>query len=130
VNLPIELVPGSRPPRFRWTATISMVGQVHTLRQEGSLPSGVDVAVASLIGLCGDLDAVNGQLRIERDKLVEELAESRRLCEGLARQVAESKSVNEGLVDRVAAQSELLAKKGERGPTTQPVIQPLRKGNK
>ncbi len=112
MRLPITNVPGSRPLRFRWTTTIDMMGGVRSLLQEGSLPSGVDVAVMQLITLCADLDALNG-------KLNEEVAELRKL--------------NEGLAERISAQSDLLSKKSEKPvPTIQPTgtvpITPLRKG--
>lgn len=48
-KLPIEVIPNSNPPRFRWKRRVStpngVVEQVH----EGTLPLGVDHAVSHLI---------------------------------------------------------------------------------
>lgn len=86
IKLPIDVVPGSHPIKFRWTQLIDHLGG-DRVRSEcvGALPSGVEKAVADLIALAKNLDVENTHL----------------------------KKLNEGLTERAAAQSEVLSRKAE-----------------
>lgn len=136
MKLPIEHISLSRPPRFKWTTTIQMLGGIHSSSQEGCLPSGVDVAVVDLIDLCKALDQANLDQFDQIAKLKQELVDLQKL--------------NEGLAERIAAQSELLSKRAERAevmtggvnsttgalrpkevaPQPAPQLTPIRKGLK
>ena len=49
MDLPIDLVPNSSPPRFVWKQTIDTpVGQ-RTIQHEGQLAPNVEMAIVSLI---------------------------------------------------------------------------------
>ena len=51
MNLPIDVVPDTRPPRFRWRQTVGTPVGPHVADCEGSLPPSVEGAVADLITL-------------------------------------------------------------------------------
>ncbi len=85
ISLPIDVVPGTDPPRFRWTQRVSTPLGPRELPCEGCLPPGAEQAVAALVAM------VNRQQR----------------------EVEHLRLVNEGLAERVAAQSELLSKRAE-----------------
>jgi hypothetical protein len=90
-RIPIDCIPDTVPPRFRWNQMVSTPGGQQVVEQEGTLPPSVEVAVAELVSFAKRLMRENA---------------------GLQGQV-------QGLADRVAAQSELLGKKAEKsGPIT------------
>lgn len=92
MNLPIELIPGTSPPKFRWRQTVTTpIGPI-TIDQEGLLPPAVDNAVGALITMTRQLLADNEALRKQID----------------------------GHVARIAAQSELLRKRAEAPVTVTP----------
>lgn len=49
--LPIELIPGTRPPRFRWCQTISTLAGNRIISHEGTISTSLEDAVAELIEL-------------------------------------------------------------------------------
>ena len=52
MTLPIELIPNTRPPQFKWRQTISTpIGSDRTVDHEGALPPSVEGVVAALISL-------------------------------------------------------------------------------
>lgn len=51
MKLPIELIPGSNPPKFRWWQTVTSPVGSRRIMCEGSLPSGVEGAVIHLINI-------------------------------------------------------------------------------
>lgn len=83
-RLPIELIPNSQPPRFRWRVRVDVNGP-RSMEMEGPLPSGVDAAVIELL-------AVVKQLQVENADLRKKL---------------------EGFAERIAGQSEILSKHAE-----------------
>lgn len=48
-RLPIEMVPGARPPKFRWRQVVSTPGGDRMVDHEGALPPSLEGAVATLI---------------------------------------------------------------------------------
>lgn len=50
-TIPIEVVPNTNPPRFRWRQTLSTPNGIMTLDHEGSLPPTVENVVVELISL-------------------------------------------------------------------------------
>ena len=51
MNLPIELISNSSPPRFRWRQTLQTPIGTRTVDHEGTLPPTVETAVEFLIAL-------------------------------------------------------------------------------
>lgn len=51
-SLPIELVPGNTPPRFRWQHTTSTPVGERTVECEGLAPTSMERALVDLISLC------------------------------------------------------------------------------
>lgn len=62
MKLPIDVIPGTNPPKFRWNQTVDSIAGVRTVQHEGTLPPIVENAVVLLIG-------VAKHTAIERDKL-------------------------------------------------------------
>ncbi len=63
IELPIDLVPNMHPLQFRWKQAVdSMVGRC-TVHCSGSLPPGVDDAVAALIAITHKMETENAELR-------------------------------------------------------------------
>lgn len=91
MRLPIDVVAGSRPLRFKWIQRVDSVGGVRTVDYEGTLVPSVEWSICELITL----------------------------CKQQAQQIKELQRIVNELTDRVAAQSELLAKKAEK-PAEQP----------
>lgn len=94
VKLPIDVIPGSNPPRFRWRQTIDTPDGRRSVDHEAGLPPTVEVAVVRLIGIAK-------QLMME---------------------VAALQGQVQGHCDRVAAQSEVITKQAEKqSPATIPL---------
>jgi hypothetical protein len=55
MDLPIDVVPGTTPPRFRWHFVVDTPVGKRCTQQEGSLPPVVEKAVADLIKLAKKL---------------------------------------------------------------------------
>ena len=51
MNLPIDLIPNTTPPRFRWRQVIDTPIGKKTIEHEGLLPPSVESAVAALVGI-------------------------------------------------------------------------------
>lgn len=75
--LPIDLVPGTNPPCFRWRQAVTAPsGEMLMVDHEGTLPQTVEVEVAALIALAkcqqqeiASLRQVGHKLETDRDKL-------------------------------------------------------------
>jgi hypothetical protein len=89
MDLPIDVVPGSNPPKFRWRHVTDTMAGKRTVDCNGCLPVSVEAAVAALVAMV--------------KRMEKELAEARARCDSLA--------------ERVAAQAELLSKRVEKQPT-------------
>lgn len=50
-TLPIELIPGSHPSRFKWSRIVDTPTGRRTIQCEGCLTASVEDAVAKLIGI-------------------------------------------------------------------------------
>lgn len=62
MDLPIDIVPGTTPPRFRWTQTVSTPAGAQRVPHEGALPPQIEAAVAHLITRANDLLEKNAAL--------------------------------------------------------------------
>lgn len=86
MRLPINIIPNTNPPIFRWKQVVSTISGSQVIHHEGALPVAVEVAIARLIGIAKQLmfdnAALQGQIQ--------------------------------GMADRIASQSELLSKKAEK----------------
>lgn len=49
MNLPIDIIENSNPPRFRWRQLVSTPSGYQTVEHEGGLPPSVEAAVTMLI---------------------------------------------------------------------------------
>ncbi len=90
-GLPIDVVPGTNPPRFRWRTTVSTMDSAgHRVQDcEGALPSSVEVAVAKLVEVAKEALKDNAMLRGQVTVMTE----------------------------RIAAQSDILSRRAEREST-------------
>ena len=84
-KLPIDLVPDTNPPRFRWRQMVDTPAGYRVIEQEGMLPPSIDRSVEELVKMAKQLLADNVLLRGQI----------------------------EGMAERVVAQSELLSRKAE-----------------
>ena len=68
--LPIELVPNTHPPLFRWKQVVETPIGSRTTEQHGYMPASLEGAVVSLINCAKQLMAENEELRrqLERPK--------------------------------------------------------------
>ena len=69
MKLPIEVIPNSRPQRFRWKQTVSTPSGPRAIEYEGTMPATVEAALKELITLANTLVE-------QRDRLLRELEES------------------------------------------------------
>lgn len=52
MKLPIDLIPNSHPPRFRWVQVVRTLGISTAVTHTGTLPTNVEDAVAKLVMMC------------------------------------------------------------------------------
>lgn len=108
MDLPIDIIPGSRPPRFRWQQTVPIDGR--TVNHQGTLPPTVEEAVAQLIAL-----TKSQQKRLEGALTqIAEMSEKMRITS--LESVADSDHA--AMSDRIAAQQELERITNPIAPTT------------
>lgn len=101
LKLPIDVVPGSAPPKFRWRQTVDTLAGRQVIDHEATLPPTVEVAVVRLIGIAKQLMMENAALQGQV----------------------------QGHCDRIAAQSEVIVKQAEKAAfTTVTNAPPIRKG--
>jgi hypothetical protein len=69
-ELPIDVVPGTNPPRFTWKQTVNAIDGKRVIDNNGMLAAGVDFAVQRLINMhkvnvveCDRLRKENAELR-------------------------------------------------------------------
>ena len=62
-NLPIDIIPDSKPLKFRWQTRVNTLDNTATQECEGSLPLPVEGAVVMLIALTKQLQHENKELR-------------------------------------------------------------------
>lgn len=93
VELPIERVPNTSPPRFRWRQHVEALGGARMVEHEGTVPPTLESALIQLIVLAK-------QQARDIDNL-------QRMAEELTKQVALQKMAEE-LPKQVALQTELL----------------------
>lgn len=84
--IPIDVVPDTNPPKFRWRQVVDSIAGIRVVDHEGTLPPTVEVAVVGLIDMAKELMGDNAILRGQV----------------------------QGMSDRIGAQSELLSKKAEK----------------
>ena len=81
LKLPIDVVPGSSPPIFRWKHVVHTPWGMSVQDCESSLPPSCEQAVADLIALVKRLQMENTALRLQVDGMD-------KLIEGAAKDVA------------------------------------------
>ena len=86
MNLPIDVIHGSNPPRFKWRQTIDTPAGSRTIDHDGCLPPTVENAVVLLLDLTKQVMRENAMLQ------------------GTVKAMSE----------RVAAQSDILSRKAEK----------------
>lgn len=96
MNLPIDIIPGTNPPKFRWRQTVSTPNGLRVVDHTGNLPPTVEGAVLLLITLARQWSF--------------ELADQKKETEGLHAQLLAA-------TDRIAKQSELLSQRAEAQPS-------------
>ena len=75
IILPIDVVQGTNPPKFRWSQTVNMPdGGKQSIMNEGPLPPSVEVAVEKLIGIVKQLlmdnAVLHGRIKGMEDRTV------------------------------------------------------------
>jgi hypothetical protein len=85
VNPPIDLIPNTKPQRFKWRQVASTPIGPHEISHEGTFPPSMEAALVALINCCKQLLTENAELR----------------------------ALNAGHCDRIAGQSELLTRSAE-----------------
>lgn len=61
--LPIDVVPGTNPPQFRWRQVVDTIAGKRVVNHEGALPPSVERAVETLIGVTKQLLMENAALQ-------------------------------------------------------------------
>lgn len=74
VKLPIELIPNSRPPRFRWTQLVGTPVGPKLVHHEGSVPPELEIALVALYQRAIDQDQEIVGLRHKVQGMTEQLA--------------------------------------------------------
>ena len=62
MDLPIDVIPGTTPPRFRWKQVVETMDGRQMVDHEGTLPPSVEGAAANLIAMVKALFAENKEL--------------------------------------------------------------------
>lgn len=79
VKLPIDVIPGSDPPRFAWRRIIDTAGSREVIEMDGMVPVSIEKSLADLVQLTKRLARENaslrGQLRAANDRLEAERCE-------------------------------------------------------
>jgi hypothetical protein len=68
VNLPIDVLPNSSPPRFCWRQIVDTPVGSRVIEHEGMLPPNIETAVQSLIGIAKQLALENNELKVKIGK--------------------------------------------------------------
>ena len=76
-NLPIDVVPNTTPPKFRWRQVVDTIVGKKTVDHEGVLPPSVERVVFELVGIARQLVTENDLLKKKVDDLTAELAKMR-----------------------------------------------------
>jgi len=63
MKLPIELIPGTNPPRFRWQQLVDTPVGRKLVESEGVLPPSIEDAVVALVKMVEHLAAENTKLK-------------------------------------------------------------------
>lgn len=63
MNLPIDVVPGSRPLKFKWRNTMDSLVGMRSVDYEGALPANVEVAIKELVDITKRLITDNENLK-------------------------------------------------------------------
>lgn len=85
-KLPIDVVPNTRPPQFRWQQTVGTPIGPKVVDHEGALPPSIEDAVKTLI------DITNRQVQ-EIGRLQQEIAVQRQTIENMAIQLDEQTEI-------------------------------------
>ena len=75
-TLPMEIVPGTNPPVFRWRQSVGTPFGTQVVDHEGTLPPNIEVAVQRLVGIAKQLVMENAGLRGRVDGLLEQAAKN------------------------------------------------------
>lgn len=101
MNLPIELVPNTSPPLFRWTQIAQSIIGPRTVECQGSLPPGVEDAVIKLISIA----------KTYREEI-----------DSLKMEIKELKCNLKASMDRIGAQSDIITKMTEKAKVEAPQV--------
>lgn len=71
MNLPIELVPNTSPPVFRWRQLVETLGGKQVIEHQEAVSPTMEVALVRLISAANQLAMENAALRGQVDGLVE-----------------------------------------------------------
>lgn len=104
-RLPIEVVPGSRPPKFRWRQRVTTPGGVQWVEHEGVLPATLEDALVLLVDIARHSTSLEDHLRKRAEGLVEAVANLQKFKEwvhayldaqGVPREFPDGKHTKEG----------------------------------
>lgn len=140
-ELPLDVVPGTYPPRFAWKQRVDTPSGTTLIQNEGTLPASVEEAAFELVTLakalavkCDKLQAFKDWVHnyLDAQDVPKEFPDGTHTKCGcrigdrmdwLVAQLREAQARCEGLSERVAKQSDQLSRNAERaqGSTTKKV---------
>ena len=74
MKLPIEIIPNTNPPRFKWEQVFDATGNPRIVQCEGVFPASMESAVAALIGYAKARDAQLADAEARIHALEEEIS--------------------------------------------------------
>lgn len=114
-HLPIDVILGTNPPRFRWHKVVTAPDGTTSQSCEGPLPPSVDRAVEALIGVAKralmDNAALRGQVEVARQRLEKQ-----------------EKQEEQDRQDRQDKQRESQTPQSQQRPPTQHIQSSMKKG--
>lgn len=96
MELPIDIVPGTEPPKFKWRMKVDTIAGVHTQVIEGRLQAGMDIAVAELIALTKRQDKEISTLKARLECASEVVAEQNKRSSPPAAPVVQGQRQHKG----------------------------------
>jgi hypothetical protein len=83
MDLPIQKLPNTTPPKFEYHQTVGMpgTGEKRKIKCEGMVPSPIEEPLCQLIDIAIRLENVNADLKRENDRLREEIGKLREQAE-------------------------------------------------
>lgn len=126
-QLPIDVVPNTNPPRFKWRRSVNTMIGKKTVDCDGALPPQVEDSVRDVIALVRDQER-------EIERLREQVAASQKQIDGYVEKMRAITEERDELASRVGCDVEdkriAASKRAEPPQHAQPTQPPYNKGRK